>query len=80
MASVSTLERSAASIDSVPDPTFEPDRDDAHELFSASELRQFQDDDESAGRSIVKILATLFIYTLIAMSIVTWWTFQVVQP
>jgi len=49
------------------------------ELFSRQELDQFARDDEEAGRRIGKILATLFIYTLIAMSIVSIWTFQVVQ-
>lgn len=50
------------------------------ELFSIEEIRQFEADDVEAGRRIGKILATLFVYTLIAMSIVTWWTFRVVQP
>ena len=49
------------------------------ELFSKQELNQFARDDEEAGRRIGKILATLFIYTVIAMSVVILWTFQVVQ-
>ena len=49
------------------------------ELFSRRELDQFARDDEEAGRRIGKILATLFIYTVVAMSVVVVWTFQVVQ-
>ena len=49
------------------------------ELFSRRELDQFARDDEEAGRRIGKILAVLFIYTVIAMSVVILWTFQVVQ-
>lgn len=44
------------------------------ELFSNAELRQFTEDDSTAGRVIGKMLSLLFIYTLIAMSIATWWT------
>ena len=47
-------------------------------LFTSSELREFSESDEEAGRRIGKILATLFIYTVIAMSIVIWWTMRVV--
>lgn len=59
------------------DPAFEPDRN-SEPLFTSAEIRQFDADDAEAGRRIGKILATLFIYTVIAMSIVTWWTFNVV--
>lgn len=47
-------------------------------LFSGEELRQFASDDVEAGRRIGKILSALFIYTLLAMSIATWWTFRTV--
>lgn len=62
------------------DPTYEPDRADGLDGFTREEIRQFEADDVEAGRNIGKILASLFVYTLIAMSIVTWWTFKVVQP
>lgn len=69
----------ASSVQKV-EPTFEPDRPAASDLFSEDELRQFAADDAEAGRRIGKILATLFVYTLIAMAVVTCWTFSVVQP
>lgn len=47
-------------------------------LFTDEELMQFEADDQSAGSSIAKILATLFVYTVLAMLIVGWWTFRVV--
>ena len=54
-------------------------RQDAEQaLFSRDELRQFAADDTAAGRSIGKILSALFIYTLIAMSVVIWWTLRTV--
>lgn len=59
--------------------TSEWDRDEGEPaLFDRDELRQFAADDTEAGRRIAKILAALFIYTLIAMSIATWWTFRTV--
>ena len=64
----------------VVDPTYEPDRTDDLSPFSDDEIRQFEAADTEAGRQIGKILASLFVYTLIAMSIVTWWTFKAVQP
>lgn len=51
---------------------------DERPLFSGEELRQFASDDVEAGRRIGKILSALFIYTLLAMSIATWWTFRTV--
>ena len=52
--------------------------DDESSLFSREELSEFAADDAAAGRSIGKILSALFIYTLIAMSVATWWTFRTV--
>jgi hypothetical protein len=43
-------------------------------LFSNADLRGFESDDVAAGRVICKMLSILFIYTLIAMSIVSYWT------
>ncbi|HLQ47077.1 MAG TPA: hypothetical protein VK137_20205 [Planctomycetaceae bacterium] len=44
-------------------------------LFEKSELAQFVADDQLAGQHICKLLASLFIYTLIAMSIAATWTY-----
>lgn len=49
------------------------------EPFAPAELRQFEADDITAGKAIGKMLSLLFIYTLVAMSIVVWWTLQVVN-
>ena len=46
------------------------------ELFSREELRQFADDDSQAGRQIGAILCSLFIYPLVVMTGVIWWTFR----
>jgi hypothetical protein len=45
------------------------------DLFDKAELAQFVADDQSAGRSICKMLSALFIYTLIAMSTAATWTY-----
>lgn len=47
-------------------------------LFTSDEIRQFDADDMEAGRRIGKILTALFIYTLIAMSVVIVWTLRTV--
>lgn len=43
-------------------------------LFSSADVREFEAEDVAAGRAIGKMLSILFIYTLIAMSIVSVWT------
>ena len=43
--------------------------------FSHEELAQFDSDDTTAGRNIGKLLATIFLYTIIVMSAAAWWTF-----
>lgn len=47
---------------------------EAKELFTNLELREFEAADTEAGRAIGKMLCILFIYTVIAMSIVSVWT------
>lgn len=42
--------------------------------FSDSDKTGFENDDIIAGQAITKMLSVLFIYTLIAMSIVSLWT------
>ena len=49
------------------------------ELFDQAELRQFEADDIEAGRAIGKMLSILFIYTVIAMSIVALWTISTID-
>jgi hypothetical protein len=43
--------------------------------FTERQIEQFDADDGDAGRAIGKMLATFFLYTVIAMTIVAWWTF-----
>lgn len=45
-------------------------------LFSVAEVEQFSEDDTTAGRAIGKMLSALFLYTVLAMCLVTWWTFS----
>jgi hypothetical protein len=45
------------------------------ELFTASEIKEFDKDDVEAGRNICKMLSLFFFYTVIVMGIstlVTW--------
>ena len=44
--------------------------------FSREELAQFDSDDTTAGRNIGKMLAIMFLYTIIVMSLAAWWTFR----
>jgi|SaaInl7_200m_RNA_FD_contig_21_2238430_length_260_multi_3_in_0_out_0_1 hypothetical protein len=52
-----------------PPPEAAPD-----DPFTDDEIKGFENDDIQAGQAITKMLSTLFIYTLIAMSIVSVWT------
>lgn len=52
--------------------------EEAPSLFTREELRQFAADDAEAGRRIGKILAALFIYTIVAMSVAIWWSFRTI--
>ena len=51
----------------------------AKPLFTVAEVEQFSDDDVTAGRAIGKMLSALFLYTVFAMILVTWWTFRSVD-
>jgi hypothetical protein len=44
--------------------------------FSERQIDQFDADDGDAGRAIGKMLALFFLYTIIAMSGVAWWTYH----
>lgn len=46
------------------------------EPFDNAEIREFDAADHAAGRTIGKMLSILFIYTIIAMSLVSWWTYN----
>ena len=48
-------------------------------LFTAVEVEQFEADDVVAGSAIGKMLSILFLYTVLAMSFVVWWTFSAVN-
>lgn len=52
---------------------------DEQPLFSAVEVEQFSADDVHAGGAIGKMLSALFLYTVIAMSIASWWTWSSIQ-
>ncbi len=45
-------------------------------LFSAVEVEQFEADDVVAGSAIGKMLSALFLYTIFAMGIASWWTYS----
>ena len=44
-------------------------------LFTERQIEQFDADDGDAGRALGKMLATFFLYTVVVMLIVAWWTF-----
>lgn len=44
--------------------------------FQPAEIRQFDDEDTVAGSAIGKLLCFFFLYTVIAMSFVGWWTWS----
>jgi hypothetical protein len=48
-------------------------------LFTPVEVQQFEADDVVAGSAIGKMLSLLFLYTVLAMSFVAWWTFSSVS-
>lgn len=49
---------------------------DADALFTPTEIEQFEADDVVAGSAIGKMLSILFLYTVLAMALVSWWTFS----
>jgi hypothetical protein len=51
----------------------------AEGLFTRDEIEQFDADDENAGGTIGKMLALFFLYTVIVMSVVAWWTYDSVK-
>jgi hypothetical protein len=69
---VMTAEPVAAS----PAAVAEPAPAAAHEepLFTDQELLELDADDSDAGRSLGKMLASFFLYTVIVMLGVAWWT------
>ncbi len=48
-------------------------------LFSEFEIEEFAADDVVAGKAIGQMLSLLFLYTVLAMALVSWWTFSTVS-
>jgi hypothetical protein len=48
-------------------------------LFEPDEFAQFDRDDTAAGSHIGKMLALFFLYTVIVMALVAWWTYRAVH-
>ncbi len=48
---------------------------DAEPLFTVAEVEELTNEDVIAGRAIGKMLSVLFLYTVVAMIVVTSWTF-----
>jgi hypothetical protein len=53
--------------------------EDTQPLFTAVEVEEFGADDVTAGKAIGQMLSLLFLYTVIAMSLVSWWTYRTVS-
>ncbi len=53
-------------------------QDDEQPLFSREDLSQFEADDIQIMSRSGKMLSAFFVYTVIAMSVAIWWTFQTV--
>ena len=47
----------------------------AEPLFTVAEIEQLTNEDVIAGRALGKMLSVLFLYTVVAMIVVTSWTF-----
>lgn len=60
-----------------PESTNPPTNPD--ELFHKSDLTFFDSEDGHAGSVIGKMLSLFFLYTVLAMAIVAYWTFSVVS-
>ena len=48
----------------------------AEPLFDRATIQEFGEEDREAGTAIGKMLALFFLYTVIVMSFVAWWTFR----
>lgn len=49
-------------------------------LFTPVEIEQFEADDVVAGSAIGKMLSILFLYTVLVMSFVAYWTYAQADP
>jgi hypothetical protein len=47
-------------------------------LFDKTQLKYFDSEDTHAGAAIGKMLSLFFLYTVLAMALVAYWTFSVV--
>lgn len=52
-----------------------PQPDDDGPKFTPQEVAGFDADDAIAGRNIGRMLTLFFLYTVIAMSLVSYWTY-----
>ena len=68
-----TATKSPESADTHPTPAA-PD-----EMFDKTDLRFFDAEDGHAGSVIGKMLALFFLYTVVVMAMVAYWTFSVTQ-
>ncbi|GAB4136307.1 MAG: hypothetical protein Tsb009_03250 [Planctomycetaceae bacterium] len=51
---------------------------DDPDVFTNEEREMFEEDDQTAGRIIGKMMSTLFFYSFLIMLVVIFWTFRVV--
>lgn len=66
-------ESTATSNPESKDQTIAPD-----ELFQKTDLTYFDSEDGHAGNVIGKMLSLFFLYTVVVMALVAYWTFAVV--
>jgi hypothetical protein len=57
-----------------PEPAAQPALD---EVFDKTEIKYFDSEDGHAGSVIGKMLSLFFLYTVLVMSLVAYWTFAV---
>jgi hypothetical protein len=55
------------------EPTTPPADED---LFSRDDVKEFASADVEAGSAIGKMLSFFFLYTVLAMGLVAWWTYS----
>ena len=48
--------------------------------FDREQVAEFDEEDRQAGGAIGKMLALFFLYTVLVMTFVAWWTYRSVTP
>ncbi len=56
-----------------------PEPQEQEAVFTHEELELFEDEDETAGRNIGKMLSLFFFYTVAVMTFVVWWTWKAID-